>query len=86
MPPRDFMGALRSLGVANAKKPSSIQPIPLLKGRDGEILDTADKVRDCWRSYFQEQEDGMPSDDGKRCSAWKYYGKVGGGQADDGKR
>ena len=62
MPPRDFMRALRSLGVANTKKPSSIQPIPLLKGGDGEILDTADKVRDCWRSYFQEQEDGTPSD------------------------
>ena len=62
MPQRDFMGALRSLGVANAKKPSSIQPIPLLKGKDGEILDTAEKVRDCWRSYFQEQEDGVPSD------------------------
>ena len=62
MNPRDFMGSLRALGVANAKKPTAIQPMPLLKNDQGEPLDTVEKVRDCWREYFREQEDGVASD------------------------
>ena len=55
---KDFLGALRALGVRNSKKPSAIQPLPILRGLDGKPLDTLEKVMQRWREYFLEQEDG----------------------------
>ena len=56
--PRDFMRALRAVGVGGRKKMSAIQPLPLLRGRDGHVLETEDEHKTCWREYFAAQEDG----------------------------
>lgn len=55
---KDFLGALRALGVRNSKKPSAIQPLPILRGLDDKPLDTLETVMRRWREYFLEQEDG----------------------------
>ena len=58
MTPRDFMRALRSVGVGGRKKVSAIQPLPLLRDIDGHVFDTEAEHKQCWREYFAAQEDG----------------------------
>ena len=39
MKQRDFFDALRSVGVSKRKKPSAIQPLPMLRQSNGQIVD-----------------------------------------------
>ena len=59
MSQRDFAQALQSLGVRNSKKPSGIQPLPMIQAEDGKTVDTLEDLMTCWREYFGEQEDGI---------------------------
>ena len=55
---RDFFDALRAVGVSNRKKPSAIQPLPMLRQSNGMVVDTLEELTKCWRTYFANQEDG----------------------------
>ena len=58
MTPKAFADAMKSIGVRNPKKPSGVQPLPLIVRENGSPAATFQELLDCWRNYFGEQEDG----------------------------
>ena len=60
--PKDFMAALRGVGVQNKKKPSGIRPLPHLLNAQGHPVETVEEMAAVWRKYFGDQEDGLETD------------------------
>lgn len=60
--PKDFMAALRGVGVQNKKKPSGIRPLPHLLNEQGQPVEMVEEMAAVWRKYFGEQEDGLETD------------------------
>ena len=57
---KDFADALKQWGVKSKKKPGCFSPLPLIRGKEGEVLDSNLQVAERWRQHFAEQEDGLP--------------------------
>ena len=61
MPQQEFFQALRDAGVRNPKKPSNIQPLPMVRNAQGQVVQDFEELSDIWRQHFASQEDGVQS-------------------------
>ena len=59
MSTKDLYAALRRIGIQSRRKPSGIQPLPLVRDSEGNPLSTFRDLANRWREHFAEQEDGV---------------------------
>lgn len=59
LPYIQFVKAMQAAGVHSRRRPTGLQPLPMIRNKEGELLLSAKEIANRWREHFSEQEDGI---------------------------